>query len=96
MMAMTGEVPVPDSESVCGLAGALSTNEMVADFAVAELGVNVRLSVAVPPAATVIGSAGLPKENSAAFGPDLVKLEITRLVVPGFEMVTGMAALVVL
>lgn len=93
LAANPGAVPVPVSATVCGLPLALSPMFSVAVRLPVAAGVNVTATVVLAPGATVIGSVGAGKANSAAFAPETDNAEITRFAVPLFVMVMTAGAL---
>ena len=91
-----GPMPVPDNGTDCGLLLALSVMISVAERAPGAAGVKVTLTMVLPLGATVIGSVPEVMAKSPEFVPVIVKAEIVRFPVPGFEIVTGIAVLAVL
>lgn len=91
--------PVPDSGTVCGEPDTLSENEMAADCAPAELGVNVTVTLHCAPAASVPPLIGqlVPdaNANSDAFAPVNEIVLICSDRVPVFASATVCGALVV-
>ncbi len=87
---MAGTVPVPESAAECGLPAALSLMVSVAVRAPAAAGLKVTFSVALLPAATVIGKALGLKLKSLALLPEIEMFETTRLAPPVFVTVTDM------
>jgi len=88
-------MPVPVSPIVCGLPLALSVTVKVAERAPVTLGENVILILTLLPEVTMIGVAGALTAKSAAFGPEIAKLDIVRFPAPVSVNVTGIGLLVV-
>ena len=95
LMVTTGAVPVPDSDTVCGLPVALSAIESVAACGPVVVGEKVTLIVVVVFGATVIGRVPAANENWFAFVPLIEMAEICRSAVPVFVTTIGLATLLV-
>src|SRR5205807_1358610 len=92
-------MPVPASDTDCGLPGASSVMVTVAVRALAAVGVNVRLRRQLAPATTVapfvqVVPAAMAK--SPGFKPARTMLEMLRVAVPLLVRVTACTGLVVL
>ena len=91
---LTGETPVPLSETACGLVGSESAIEIVADLAPLAVGLNLTLIVQLPPAARVVPQV-VVLVKSAGFVPAKVIAIPVRGVLPALDSLTVLAALVV-
>ena len=88
-------VPLPESETVCGLLESLSAMLSVADSAETVVGLNVTLIVQLEPAATLAPHV-LVSKKSALLVPVNVMLLMFNVTLVRFPSVTVCAALVVL
>ena len=88
-------LPVPESETCCGLFGALSLIRMVPDCEPFEFGVNVTIIVQVPPFAARDWPLAQLVPGAKAKLPLMEMLLMMSGVVPVFESVTDLGALVV-
>ena len=95
LMPIPDAVPVPESDTVCGLELLLSLMFRVSLRLPAAVGVKVTLIFVPLPGVTLIGSVPAERAKSAAFKPVMLKLEINRSPFP--ELLTAIedAALVV-
>jgi hypothetical protein len=91
---LTGETPVPLSETVCGVVGTELAIEIVADLAPIAVGLNLTLIVQLLPAARVVPQV-VVRMKSAGFVPAKVIAIPVRGMLPALDIVTVLIALVV-
>lgn len=77
----------------CGLPEALSVISIKAEREPAAVGLNVKLITVLAPGLMSIGRLAELKPKSCGFGPDRVKLERVRTLLPLLLTVTGTALL---
>src|SRR5437899_12121222 len=97
--AAGGVIPVPVSDTDCGLPGASSVMVTVAVRALAAVGVNVRLTRQLAPATTVaplVQVVAAAMATSAGFKPARTMLGMLRVAVPLLVRVKVCTGLVVL
>lgn len=91
-----GALPVPLNPTACGLPGALSVTDKLADRVPPPNGENVTEMVQLDPVARVAGLIGQSElwPKSLAFAPAMPTLEIVKAAVPELVNFTDCAALV--
>jgi hypothetical protein len=85
---ITSWAPVPESDTACGLAAALSVMLSVAVYELAAEGVNVTSMVHFPPAATELPQVSAISAKSPGLLPPIATLVIFKLVPPVLVRVT--------
>jgi len=85
---ITSCVPVPESDTACGLPLALSVILSVAVYELAAAGVNVTSIVHLPPAATELPQVSAISAKSLGFVPPTATLEILKAALPVLLRVT--------
>ena len=96
LIPMPGAVPVPVSDTLCGLPLTLSVIVSVAVRLPVAAGVNVTFTVVLLPGVTVIVGVPAVKAKSPAFAPVSARAVIDKFAVPVFVSVIAVAELVVL